>query len=89
MIPAYKKIPLNKERFLFIVNNVFLGIQLIKYLVDNFEPVNPPANKAERLDHIQICIKFHFPFSITSSKYIYEICKRIKTNKEIEIIYFN
>ena len=41
MIPAYKKIPLNKERFLFIVNNVFLGIQLIKYLVDNFEPVNP------------------------------------------------
>ena len=63
---------MNKERFLFIVNNVFLGIQLIKYLVDNLEPVNPPANKAERLDHIQICIKFHFPFSITSSILFYE-----------------
>ena len=58
-MPEYKNIPLNKERFLFIINKVFFGIQLIKYLLDNFVAVHEPINIVYMTDQIQKAISLN------------------------------
>jgi hypothetical protein len=36
------------------MNKVFLGTQLVKYFIDNFDAVNPPIKIEKNIPHINI-----------------------------------